>query len=122
MARGKLHGDLEVPDEYVAELIATSLRAGSWQSLNYNDLTREITGEQRKTEKRSGIPWTFDYRVSASWAKEGKKWRVVVEVHDREIHSMEKDCKQLCFEVIKGVAERAEKVKEALAKAKPKTA
>ena len=71
MARGKLHGDLEVPDEYVAELIATSLRAGSWQSLNYNDLTREITGEQRKTEKRSGIPWTFDYRVSASWAKEG---------------------------------------------------
>lgn len=122
MARGKLHGDLEVPDEYVAELIATSLRAGSWQSLNYNDLTREITGEQRKTEKRSGIPWTFDYRVSASWAKEGEKWRVVVEVHDREIHSMEKDCKQLCFEVIKGVAERAERVKEALAKAKPKTA
>ena len=122
-ARGKMHGDLAVPADYVGELVATSLRANSWGNLNYNDLTQEITGEQKKTEKRSGIPWSFDYRIAVSWVKgENGTFKLSVDVHDREIHSMERDCKQLCFDVIKGVASRAETVKESLANAKPRTA
>jgi len=123
-ARGKMHGDLDVPEGYIGELVATSLRANSWGNLNYNDLTQEITGEQKKTEKRSGIPWSFDYRISVSWTKgsSNDKFKVAVEVHDREIHSMERDCSQLCFDVIKGVAGRAETIKESLANAKPRTA
>ena len=70
-AKGKLHGDFEVAESYLGELIATSLRANAWQQLNYNDLTQEITGEQKKTEKRSGIPWTFDYRLSVVWFDQG---------------------------------------------------
>ena len=34
MARGKLHGEFEVPNEHVGELISTALRANSWQNLN----------------------------------------------------------------------------------------
>lgn len=120
-AKGKLHGDFEVEESYLGELIATSLRANAWQQLNYNDLTQEITGEQKKTEKRSGIPWTFDYRLSVVWFEQGGKWRVVVEVQDREAQSVERDCQKLCFEVLKGISERLERVKATLAKAKPKT-
>mgnify|MGYP000856106154 CR=1 FL=1 len=120
-AKGKLHGDFEVEESYLGELIATSLRANAWQQLNYNDLTQEITGEQKRTEKRSGIPWTFDYRLSVVWFEQGGKWRIVVEVQDREAQSVERDCQKLCFEVLKGISERLERVKASLAKAKPKT-
>ena len=120
-AKGKLHGDFEIPKEHVGELIATSLRANSWQNLNYNDLTQEITGEQKKTDKRSGIPWAFDYRLSVSWEEKGDKWRITIDVHDREVHSMERDCKQLAFDILQGISDRAERVKATLQKTPPKT-
>ena len=120
-AKGKLHGDFEIPKEHVGELIATSLRANSWQNLNYNDLTQEITGEQKKTDKRSGIPWAFDYRLSVSWEEKGDKWRITIDVHDREVHSMERDCKQLAFDILQGISDRAERVKATLQKSTPKT-
>jgi type IV secretion system protein VirD4 len=121
VASGKLHGEIGTPAGYIGELVATALRACGWQALSYNDLTQEITAEQKKIEKRSGMAWPFDYRLSAHWQAAGEKFKLTVEVQDREQHSIQRDCEQLCFDVIKGVVERAETLSEVLKRTPPKT-
>lgn len=120
-AKGKLHGDIDAPAGYIGELVATSLRANGWQSLSYNDLTQEITAEQKKTEKRSGMSWPFEYRLSARWNGDGDKFKIFIEVYDREQHSIQKDCELLCRDVLKGVEKRAVTLADVLKKAAPRT-
>lgn len=119
---GSLHADFEMPAEYVGELVAASLRSNAWQQLNYNDMVREITGEQKKTDKRSGLTFQHDYAVNVTWKfLAGKQVRVTVEVKDREARGKQDACRNAAYEILEGISKRLEVLKETLANAKPRT-
>lgn len=119
---GKIHGDFEIPADYVGELVAASLTANSWNQPKYNDLLVEITAEQRKNERRSGISFDLDYRAVATWKfpAEGKV-RIFITVSESAGNALKRDCERLAVEILKGVAQRADTLKESLKRAKPRT-
>lgn len=107
MTTGKLRATLSLPTGYEAELVATSLRASGWQNLSYNDMTDEITGEKKKSERKSGLTFNFDYRCHCFWWREGDASILKIEVTDEERNSSKRDCQKLAHEIISGVESRS---------------
>ena len=119
-AKGKLHGDFDLPIDYVGELVAASLRDG-WRNLNYNDLLLEITADQNKTQNLSGFSLKNDFQATVRWQPQGERVRVSVEVLDREQQALERDCRKMAHAILQGVSERGATIKSSLARAKPRT-
>lgn len=105
---GRLKATLMLPEGYEAELVATSLRSHGWQNLSFNEMTNEISGEKKKTERRSGINFNYDYRCQCSWSPgDAGKVNLEVIVHDEESNGTKRDCQKLSYEIIAGVESRA---------------
>ena len=119
---GKIHGDFDIPEDYVGELVAASLTANSWNQPKYNDLLVEITAEQRKNERRSGIAFDLEYRATVTWKFLGDgKVRIITTVAESAGNALKRDCERLAVDVLKGIAQRLETLKESLKRAKPRT-
>lgn len=119
--RGRLSAKLTLPAGFEAELVATSLRSLGWQNLSYTEMTDEITADKKKTERRSGLNFNYEYRCHCAWSRQSDHVRLIVEISDDESNSSKRDLERLCFEVIDGVERRADQAAQKAQEAPERT-
>ncbi|MGH2506565.1 MAG: type IV secretory system conjugative DNA transfer family protein, partial [Ktedonobacteraceae bacterium] len=98
-----------------------ALSEHGWPSGLFN-LLDEITTQKRKTQKAAGIGFELDFSVRLTWqAIDEHTSKVKVNVKERQGNANRKACGQECFDLIKGMHERAAGFLESLAHEPPRT-
>ncbi len=105
---GKLFGELSLPQSYVGEIVASSIRNEGWDNLAYSALTDEITARWERKEKKGDLNFSYDYRLKCCWLlidEATELTRLFIEIVDRENQSRRHDCEELAYRVIVGIKE-----------------
>ncbi len=118
---GTLTANISAPTDLIAQLAIMSLADNGWPPGLF-DLIQEISVQKRKSQKASGIGYELDFTARLSWhAIDDKQTKLTVTVKEREGNVTPNDCKKECFEIIKGINDRAPSFVKALSNAKLRT-
>ncbi|MGH9548830.1 MAG: type IV secretory system conjugative DNA transfer family protein, partial [Terriglobales bacterium] len=119
--RGELSGTIAAPAKLMAELTVLSLAHNHWERGTYN-LHNEIVSHKKITTKASGIGYETDYSLRVSWSVvSANNSKVIVQVSEAHGNATKKECQQQCYDVIKGINERAAGLIESIKSMPPRT-
>jgi type IV secretion system protein VirD4 len=113
--------DIDVPLDRIAELARTSLARYGWHIDLINEGLREITANLRRSERRSNISWNYEYHAVLTWKPGTSGATVKVSVEESQNEATKRDCESRCYQIIAGIVEKAQELKEMLATAEVAT-
>ena len=103
---------VEAPSNRMAELLRTSLAQRGFRIDLINDELCEITAQQAKSERISGVVWNYDYHFYASWTPAEQGTNVFIDVKENKNAWTTDACKEHCVAIMQGVVDRAVRLKE----------
>lgn len=107
VAEGTLTGKIAVPAKLMSQLAIMSLAENGWPPGLYN-LLDEMTSQKRKSERASGIGYELDFAARLTWqAVDENLTKLTVTVKERQGNANKNECQQECFNLIKGINDRA---------------
>ena len=103
---GALKATFSVPQNRMAELIATTLPQCSWRVVSFNEEAKTCTAE-RRIDMGSGDPGSvYNYTANIEW-KAGKvdkdKYRLRIEINEAQNKASEYECQSLCNDFLQRV-------------------
>jgi type IV secretory pathway TraG/TraD family ATPase VirD4 len=106
-SEGKLTAKIPAPVKLIPQLAIMSLADNGWPPGLFN-LIDEISVAKRKSQKAAGIGFELDFSGSIRWDAIGENQSgLTVAVKERTGNASADDCRQECFDIIKGIHERA---------------
>jgi len=104
---GKLTGKIPAPVKILSQLAIMSLADNGWSQGLFN-LIDEISVSKHKAQKTSGIGYDLDFSGTIKWTEvDEHNSNLAVCVKERTGNASVDECRQECFNIIKGIHERA---------------
>lgn len=118
---GTLTATVDAPKELLAQIAIMSLADSGYPPGLFN-LLDEITVSKRKSQRTSGIGYDLDISVRLHWQSlENNQSKLTVTVTEREGHITANECRKECFNLIKGICDRASSLSTSLTQIQTRT-
>lgn len=113
MVEGALKAKFLVPQNRVAELVATSLPQCSWHVIHFNEEMKSCTAD-RQIDKGAGDPASIHrYTANIEWVLEQKDtYRIRMSVSEAQNKASQRECQQLCSDFFEKVKLNCQRLKE----------
>lgn len=98
------------PKERIAELLRSCLATGGWRIELINEELCELTAHLNRSERISGVQWTYEYSCVASWEPATDGIEVNIKIDENKNQWTLENCKTKAKELMQGVVDKAAKL------------
>ena len=100
MISGALKTTFTVPQDRVAELVATTLPACGWKVIHFNEELKTCTADRKIDMGAGDANSIYNYTANLEWNPTGadKAYQIRIEINEQNSKATKDECKMLCAE------------------------